>query len=239
METVQEVRQLLQQGLDLLFPQQCAVCARSGHILCSACQASIRLLKPPYCELCNRQLSSPGICQQCQRWPLKLNGLRAVGSYEEPLRACIHALKYDGQTRLAEPLGKLLARKYSASRLRADILVPVPLHSERQQQRGYNQSQLLAEHCSRLIGVPICSDILIRRRATSAQVGLAAYERQQNVAGAFACSPLFARGALSQRRVLLIDDVCTTGATLQACSEALFAAGAQEVWALVLAQPLL
>ena len=237
-ETWQTLRQLLRQGIDLLFPQRCAVCAHSGHVLCPACQASIRLLAPPYCELCNRQLASPGICQQCRRWPLKLSGLRAVGTYEEPVRTCIHALKYDGQTRLAEPLGNLLAGRYRASGLRADIMVPVPLHSERLQQRGYNQSKLLAEHCSRQVGVPVREDMLIRRRATSAQVGLAAQERLQNVAGAFACSPAFTGGALAHCKVLLIDDVCTTGATLEACSAPLFAAGAQQVWALVLARPL-
>ena len=236
MGTWQAARQFLQQGLDLLFPQRCAVCASSGHALCSACRASMRLLAPPYCERCNRQLSSPGVCQQCQRWPLKLSGLRAVGTYEGTLRTCIHALKYDGQTRLAEPLGDLLASKYRASGLQADVIIPIPLHAERLQQRGYNQSKLLAQHCSRQIGVPVREDILLRRRATSAQVGLAARERLQNVAGAFVCSP--ARTGHIQRRVLLIDDVCTTGATLEACSEPLFAAGAQEVWALVLARPL-
>ncbi len=236
--TWQAVQRLLQRGLDLLFPQRCAICASYGHALCPACQASIRLPAPPYCELCSRQLSTPGICQQCLSWPLKLSGLRAVGTYEGPLRTCIHALKYNGQTRLAEPLGALLASKYSASGLRADIIIPVPLHGERQQQRGYNQSALLAQHCARQIDVPVRENILIRRRATSAQVGLAVQERQQNVAGAFACSPTFTGSALSQRRVLLIDDVCATGATLEACSGPLFAAGAREVWALVLARPL-
>jgi ComF family protein len=234
--TWQAARQLLQQGLDLLFPQRCAVCARSGHALCSACKASIRLLAPPYCQLCNRQLSSLGVCQPCQRWPLQLNGLRAVGTYEGALRTCIHALKYNGQTRLAEPLGDLLASKYNASGLQADVIIPVPLHAERLQQRGYNQSKLLAQHCSQQIGIPIREDILLRRRATSAQVGLAARERLQNVAGAFVCSPAFT--GLLPHRVLLIDDVCTTGATLEACSGALFAAGIQEVWALVLARSL-
>ncbi len=234
--TWQAIRKLLQQGLDLLFPQRCALCTRPGHALCSTCRASIRLLAPPYCERCNRQLSSPGVCQQCQHWPLKLSGLHAVGTYEGALRTCIHALKYDGQTRLAEPLGDLLTSKYRASGLQADVIIPVPLHAGRRLQRGYNQSNLLAQHCSRQIGIPVREDILLRRRATPAQVGLAARERLQNVAGAFVCSPAFAGRV--PRRVLLIDDVCTTGATLEACSEPLFAAGAQEVWALVLARPL-
>ncbi|HEV2659183.1 MAG TPA: ComF family protein [Ktedonobacteraceae bacterium] len=236
-EAGQALRQFLQQGLDLLFPQRCAVCARSGQVLCSACRTSMRLLAPPYCERCNCQLSSPGVCQQCQRWPRKLSGLRAVGTYEGTLRTCIHALKYAGQTRLAEPLGNLLASKYRASGLQTDVIIPVPLHAERLQQRGYNQSKLLAQHCSQQIGVPVREDILLRRRATSAQVGLAARERLQNVAGAFVCAPAFTGRV--PRRVLLIDDVCTTGATLEACCEPLFAAGAQEVWALVLARPLL
>jgi ComF family protein len=166
-----------------------------------------------------------------------MSGLRALGTYEETLRMCIHGLKYDGKTRLAEPLGNLLAKVYVAYGLQVDVIIPVPLHSERLQQRGYNQAALLARQCALRVAVPIREDILIRQRATHAQVGLVAQERQQNVAGAFVCNPTFARGTLYRCKVLIIDDVCTTGATLEACTTPLFAAGALEVWGLVLARP--
>jgi hypothetical protein len=91
-----------------------------------------------------------------------MSGLRAVSAYREPLRACIHALKYNGNTRLAEPLGQLLVRAYTSYGLHADIILPVPLHSERQRQRGYNHASLLARVCSTQLGVPLYENILIK-----------------------------------------------------------------------------
>ena len=150
---------------------------------------------------------------------------------------CIHALKYDGNTRLAQPLGMLLAQTYLALGIRADAIVPVPLHSERYRQRGYNHAALLAQVCAAQIGLPLFESMLTRHRATLAQVGLKTWERQQNVLGAFSCSPLYAGGQLRGRTIILIDDVCTTRATLEACAAPLFAAGAAVVYGLVLARP--
>lgn len=164
--------------------------------------------------------------------------LRVVGSYQGSLRLCIHALKYNGQTHLAEPLGTLLAEAYRGYGLQADLLMPVPLHKEREQQRGYNQTVLLARQCATELGIPLREDILLRTRATAAQAELKAWERQQNVAGAFACHSQFTTGALFGRTILVIDDVCTTGSTLEACAAPLFAAGARSVCGLVVARPM-
>lgn len=117
------------------------------------------------------------------------------------------------------------------------MLVPVPLHSERQKQRGFNHALLLAEVCAAKIGIPMNVNILIRHRPTIAQVDLHPRERYQNVAGAFMCSSP-AKRILRGQRILLIDDVSTTGATLEACATPLFAAGVKDVWGLVLARPL-
>jgi ComF family protein len=160
-----------------------------------------------------------------------------VSIYQEPLRSCIHALKYEGNTRMAEPLGRLLARAYLQYGMRAEVMIPVPLHHERQQQRGYNQAYLLAEVCAAYAGIPLRNDILVRHRATLAQVGLNHDERRQNIAGAFLCTPAFATRALAGRTILLVDDVSTTGATLEACAAPLYVAGALAVWGLVLARP--
>ncbi|MHB8596982.1 MAG: ComF family protein [Ktedonobacteraceae bacterium] len=157
--------------------------------------------------------------------------------YQEPLRSCIHALKYEGNTRLAQPLGQMLAYTYRYCDLAADVIIPVPLHTERQKARGYNHATLLAHNLARHIGISVRNDILIRHRATPPQVGLTASERNRNMAGAFACSPQFATGMLAGRTIGIIDDVTTTGATLAACAAPLFAAGACTVWGLVLARP--
>jgi ComF family protein len=146
-------------------------------------------------------------------------------------------LKYDGNTRLAVPLGLLLARAFQHFSMHADMLIPVPLHSQRQKHRGFNHASLLAEVCSAKVGVPMKENVLIRHRPTVAQVELHPGERYQNVAGAFICSSS-AKNILNGRKILLIDDVSTTGATLEACATPLFDAGAHEVWGLVLARPL-
>ncbi len=229
----------MQQCLDVLFPVHCVGCQRSGHVLCPACIAQIQPLPSPFCQLCGTPLSTYGACKNCQYRSLKLNGQRAVSLYQEPLRGCIHGLKYDGNTRLAEPLGLLLAQAYIRYGLRADMLIPVPLHIERQQQRGYNHAFLLAEGCSTKLGVPVNNDILVRHRATVAQVDLHPRERYQNVAGAFACAFASASREINGRSIVIIDDVSTTGATLEACAVPLFAAGAKEVWGLVLARPMM
>ena len=228
---------LLQQVMDVLFPVHCAGCQRTGQVLCPACIAQIQPLPSPICDFCGTPLSTYGVCKNCQYHHPNLSGQRAVSLYHEPLRSCIHGLKYDGNIRLAVPLGLLLAQAYRRYGMQADMLIPVPLHSERQQQRGFNHASLLAEVCSANIGVPMNDNILVRHRATVAQVDLHPRERYQNVAGAFAC-PSSAKSMLDGRRILIIDDVSTTSATLEACATPLFGAGAKEVWGLVLARPL-
>jgi ComF family protein len=228
---------ILPYALDLLFPPRCASCKRGGHIICPPCIASITAPTLPRCLHCQAQLTPTGVCKHCLSHPLALSGVRAVGIYEGPLRACIHSLKYKGNQRIAEFLGLLLANIYLGQHLQADVLIPVPLHSERHRQRGYNQSALLARVCSAHTGIPQREDILIRSRPTPPQVGSGIQARRHNVSGAFLCTPAFTGGRLTRQRIIIIDDVCTTGATLEACAAPLFAAGARSVWGLVLARP--
>jgi ComF family protein len=228
----------LQHVLDLLFPPRCVLCKRGGHVLCPSCLSTIQPLHPPLCPHCGTQLSHNAPCRNCQYGMVQLSMLRTFGSYEGPLRTCIHELKYNGHKRLAKPLGSLLTQAYRGYNLQADLIIPVPLHREREHQRGYNQTVLLARQCAMELGIPLREDILLRHRATAAQAGLKARERRHNVVGAFACHPLFTTGALSGRTILMIDDVCTTGSTLEACATPLFAAGARRVCGLVLARPM-
>ena len=208
-----------QKALDIAFPPHCASCKRVGAVLCKACFVQLQPTTPlPY----------------RQGWSA-LQGLVAVNAYQGALRNCIHALKYDGVVRLAEPLGTLLAHTYLNYGMQADMLVSVPLHSERHKQRGYNHAQLLARVCASTIGVPLRDDALVRFRATNAQVGLNAYDRRQNVAGAFSITANNATTTIYGRKIIIVDDVCTTGATLDACASTLLQAGATSVWGLVLA----
>jgi ComF family protein len=234
---LKRAHKLLQHGLDLLFPPRCAGCERSGHLLCQQCLQTMQPLTGPLCQRCGALLLSPTAqCISCQQKRFGLHGLRCVNRYQGALRSAIHALKYEGRQRLAEPLGLLLAQAFIRYGLRTNGIVPLPLHAQRQRERGYNQATLLARICADCLKVPCMDNLVVRQRATRTQVGLNAQERLQNVDGAFALAP-DAR-ALTGQNILLIDDICTTGATLKACAAPLYAAGVREVWGLVLGRPI-
>jgi len=144
----------------------------------------------------------------------------------------MHWFKYRGRTVLAEPLGELMAAYWTQHPMPIDVVVPVPLHAARLRERGYNQAALLAHEMARRVGLTVDERVLLRQRATAPQVELDAEQRKENVQQAFRCSG----NGLKGRRVLLIDDVCTTGATLEACAIALYDGGAREVRALTLAR---
>lgn len=167
-------------------------------------------------------------CRRCRRGNRQVDRARAVGGYDGALRAIVHALKYEGRRSLARPLAELMRIRGADMLTGADWAVPVPLHSARQRERGFNQAADLARH----LGVPV-RRALRRHRATRAQTGLPAARRHRNVRGAFA----LARGweGLEGTTVCLVDDVSTTGATLDACARLLKEAGVREVRALTAA----
>jgi ComF family protein len=164
---------------------------------------------------------------------LKLDGLRSVFYFEGVIRQSIHHLKYSNLRALAMPLALLMREYLETVPFPGEILVPVPLHRRRLKERGYNQSALLAHELGRLANLPMLEGSLVRRRDTPPQARTtSAEERRRNVAEAFACADLRLKG----REVILIDDVATTGATLEAAAEALRNAGTSSVWALTLAR---
>jgi ComF family protein len=148
------------------------------------------------------------------------------------LREAIHWLKYRGRTALAGSLGGLMAAYWLQHPMPADVVVPVPLHTARLRERGYNQAALLAHEMARWVGLVVDEQALVRWRITAPQVKLDARRRKENVHDAFRCSG----DALTGKQVLLIDDVCTTGSTLEACAVALYEGGARGVQALTLAR---
>jgi ComF family protein len=162
---------------------------------------------------------------------LKIDCIRSVVYFEGILREAVHRLKYYGLTALVEPLGDLMAAYWVQHPMPTDVVVPVPLHVTRLRERGYNQAALLAHEMASRVGVAVDQRTLSRQRATAPQVELDARQRRENVRDAFRCSD----DDLSGKQVLLIDDVCTTGSTLEACAMALYAGGARAVRALTLA----
>ncbi len=207
--------------LDGLFPPHCVACGSAGDWLCPACISSIpgrgRLNLVP--RLRNRTEA--------------LAGALTLSPHIYPLREAVHGLKYGGVRVLADPLSTLLADAWRAQARTVDVVIPVPLHRAQLRRRGYNQAELLGRGFCANTGLDLCPNVLHRWRATRSQVGLSPEERLHNVAGAFACTEEVPRGV----RVLLIDDVLTTGATMSACAQALCDAGAEIVWGMALTHP--
>jgi len=163
---------------------------------------------------------------------LQIDGVRSVAFFEGPMREAIHRLKYFNSQDLAVPLGEMMVSYWWQVRSPADVIIPVPLHAKRLRERGYNQAALLARELGKGVGLPVLEDALVRVRETSPQVDLNAEERKENVRGAFHCPA----DQLAGKSVLLVDDVYTTGATLEACNLALRQRGVRAVWALTLAR---
>jgi ComF family protein len=241
------LREIGNSVVDLLFPPCCVNCHQFGAWLCARCQGEIEAIQLPVCYRCGQPLDGQGTsppmpaldaslsCKRCRDKKSQLDGLCAYGFHAGPLREAIHQLKYEGLRVLAVPLGKMMGQGWAALRPRdhdIDVVVPVPLHPTRQRQRGYNQAALLARQLGAEIGRPVVENILVRVKATTPQVDLNAEERQANVRNAFKTLD----SSLTAKRVLLVDDVCTTGSTLEAACSALRDANASSVWAFTLAR---
>jgi ComF family protein len=230
--------------LDLLYPPRCEACGRlRREPICGECLAQIERIEPPVCEVCGvafdpRARGAPK-CEECRgrRKPFRI--VRTAAHYTGPLADAIRRFKYDGQIVLAKPLSAIMSEALAngaegLAPATLDVICPVPLHASRLRERGFNQSALLAEHVSQAIGKSV-RPLLERTRPTAPQVDLPAPSRAANVRGAFAA---VLTEVIAGQRVLLIDDLYTTGATLTECARALNRAGAAEVRVLTLARPL-
>lgn len=237
-----DVRRFGDRVLDLFLPPQCLACRatidRQGA-LCAACWESVDFLASPCCGICGHPFEfDPGegaLCAACLDRRPAYGRARAVLRYAPPARDLVLGFKYGDQTYAAPAFGRWLARAGRELLAEADVLVPVPLHWTRLFQRRFNQSILIARALARESGLPMAADLLMRLRRTPPQGRLSPAARRRNVQGAFAVRS-GREESVAGRKVLLIDDVMTTGATIEACAEALFEAGAAGVDALTLAR---
>ncbi len=219
--------------LDLVAPPLCVGCRAVGVWLCAYCAAKIPLHVGPQCSRCGRPWTQSGLCTVCHEHPLQVNPVRSAYLFEEPIRSAIHAFKYRGGMQIVETLAPSLTQAWRASNMVSDLLVPVPLHARREARRGYNQAQVLTRVLGAQLALPTASRALRRVRDTASQTHLNREARHRNVAEAFAVFPEL---ELTGLVVTLVDDVATTGATLNACAVVLLEAGAKAVNAFTLAR---
>lgn len=236
------VRRLPGLLLDVLLPPRCLSCGATVEApgaLCPACWAGMDFLVPPHCAACgipfDFDLGPGALCGACVREPPHFERARAVLRYDASSRGLVLAFKHADRTEGAPTFGAWLARAGADLVAEADLIVPVPLHWTRLFRRRYNQAALLARALGRETGLAVVPDGLVRRRRTPPQGRLSPAARRRNLAGAFAPKPARAP-RLAGRRVLLVDDVLTTGATASACARALRRGGAAAVDVVVLAR---
>jgi ComF family protein len=226
--------------LNSVLPPQCLACSTvvdtPGH-LCGACFGRFTFITPPHCGICglplDQAVTEDLICGACVVERPVYGQARAAFIYDEHSRPLVLKLKHGDRTDMAVHLAKWLQRAGNEVAAAADVIVPVPLHRWRLLVRSYNQSALLARALGRLTGKPIAADALTRTKSTVSQGGLSRTERRRNVAKAF---EVRRPTAIEGKRVLLIDDVLTSGATANACALALMHAGARSVDVLALAR---
>jgi len=219
-------------SLDLLFPPTCGGCSQPGVRWCTHCQFDTQLVSPPFCDRCGDVLLQPGVCNHCQLKPPHFTAIRSWAFFAGPVREALHKLKYKRDISLGIVLAQPLVDLFIQLDWDCDLILPVPLGLARLKERGYNQSDLLARPLALAIGIPYQTNGLFRVRETRSQVGLTITQRHANVSGAFQALSR----SVSGRHVLVIDDVATSSATLEACATALIEAGSTKVFALTLAR---
>jgi ComF family protein len=235
------VRALLRTALDLALPPLCAACREpvDGAGLCPSCWSKLSFITRPYCERLGIPFAydpGPGILSmEAIADPPAYNRARAAVRFDEISRALVHALKYGDRLDLAPIMGRWIGQAGGDVLAGADALVPVPLHWRRLWSRRFNQSAALAKIISAESGVEVTFAALKRVKATAQQVGLSRSQRAANVQGAFKV-PNDGKAAVAGRRLVLVDDVLTSGATVEGCARALLRAGAANVDVLVFAR---
>ncbi len=226
--------------MTFIFPSRCSFCKVllrwEEHYICQECWQKLDPIIPPYCPRCGSPHWQDGrVCFKCQSRDFYFDSLRSVGWYEGVLKTAINLYKYGNKRRLAEPLGQLLISYWEINgrNYPVDLIIPVPLHRRKRREREFNQSELLAKRLGNYFKIPISSYNLVRVRYRPPQVGLSYHQRLKNVEGIFrAKNPRELRG----KKILLIDDVYTTGATSNECSRILRDAGVEKIWVLTLAR---
>lgn len=224
--------------IDLLFPRRCPVCdgivMPKGRLICPECVKKLSFVKDPVCKRCGKEVISADIeyCFDCVRHKRTFEYGRALVNYDEIARSSMAKIKYKNKREYLDFYGEAICARYEKQirRMEADVLVPVPVHPSRRRERGFNQAELLARRIGERLEIPVCPQMLVRNKKTVPQKGLDPAGRLKNLEEAFlAGEPL--KGV---EGVILVDDIYTTGSTIEACTRALKKAGVKNVYFLTI-----
>lgn len=214
-------------AIDWVFPPHCLGCGIEGDIICPECYANIKRVPTNVCPYCNAYVSTSGHCPNCANRKPHYKQFRSFAFYGGVIREAIHHLKYQNDIGVARVLAGYLLKVIQAENWDFDIVVPVPLSKRKLDQRGYNQAERLATPVAEVLKKPISTEALLRIKENASQVDLDVQSRRENVRGVFEANPVLVKG----KKILLIDDVFTTGATLESASQALRDANSDLVYA--------
>ena len=220
----------LEAFLDLLFPKFCTGCGCFGTYLCRECAKSIHFYKLPLCPGCMGSINELGVHARCKK-DTYLDGLVVAVKFDGVIKHMITEVKYQGYFDQIHTLCRLFLSKTELQEIRPRVVIPIPLHAKKQDDRGFNQAWILAQDVSKQLGIPTTDKLLRKIRETHSQAGLKREDRLKNVEKAFLCTRKLKR----TDTILLVDDVVTTGATFSACAHALKSSGAGKVYGVALA----
>lgn len=230
---LQKIYQIDQGILDLLYPPRCPFCDKavlSKEGVCKECRKKIHKIKGPVCMKCGKPLSNPRkeYCFDCERKTFAYSQGKALWVYEKEVKASIYRFKYQNKREYGKVYASEMAEYFEPwiRRKKIQVVIPVPLHKKRKKKRGYNQTEILAKEIGRILDLPVYTDVLIRMRNTKPQKMLNDTERKNNLKGAFKTI----ENIVQLKYILLVDDIYTTGSTVNAAAEALKEAGAAEVY---------
>ena len=226
---------LLWSALDWLYPPRCCNCGTRGFVLCEACLAEIDMLNQNQCQKCGYPIRRNHLfCENCRQSEQLFDVMRSWAAYTGILKKALHALKYKRNLALGAIFAKPLVEIIKKNNWPIDIVVPVPLSRLRQRQRGYNQAAIISTNIALTLDLPHSPNSIKRIKETETQISLDVNKRFTNLNDAFYANP----AKLNKKKVLLIDDVITTGATMQNCTKAIKNAGADQVYCLSVARTL-
>lgn len=232
------LKQIKNFALDVLFPIECLSCGEEGSFLCQHCFEDLELNKKQDCPKCHKETKLGNFCKECANTS-RLNGIIVSASYENDLlQKAIHSLKYKYIEDLAKPLAKILISGLENTLFKEKIdneylILPIPLHKKKQRERGFNQAKLLSLEVAKYFRLTCLNNVISRIKKTKSQMSLNPIYRRKNIKGAFVCDK---PELIKNKKIILVDDVCTTSSTLEECAKAFYDFKPREIWGLVLAR---